>query len=1214
MIKSESNNTFGEGLMMDMNPLTTPNSVMTNCLNGTLITFNGNEYILQNDMGNGRVETAFLPEGFVPLGTTELGGIIYIVSYNPNTNRCQIGSFPSPERNITSNEVAGSPDVSLDNNDFGYNDVNTGAKVYYLKKNLNSKLTFNPGDKFIVYGDTIDINKDKIQGIDYLGKSLKEETIRLYIGTVTSDGKLIIFDDLKRFKIDSEGHEYYIYQYTNDDSSNDGPDLSNYRSLVSEPYNIFNSKVSGELVVIAELVQCTSFEAEISHKFDTNKRYIPDVTFKFNGEYNYLPYGVQCNLQLIGKDANGNDITIRDNITYTCEAFEKYNNGDSPKSAFTEICHNILNPIVQKEVELPELDPVERGTRPIELNTTIEKVPKPTEISKYLQNNYDFTKQQRTPLVLTYEFIPCMNWGPVNYLTVRGQIDLAKLGTGIIELNSWRYYNTDKKCNLTWGLDVYEEEGCKVSGVTFELTRFINSNEDKESITYHINKKTSYHGTFYEVIPLNENYYKIEAENGSSVQQLKSNNLYLVKITVNYSRPHSETDEKKFFYRWLYTNQCFNDKYYKEKDYKALTLEFDTKAQLKYDLEIDLSDYSYRYGVLRTKASGNTDQDAENLDSKTSISVSQTVKAVTAKCNAQFLLKNNYNSFNLKLYEGGAKVEINKNNKASLTITNDLKYIGIEDANYKTYLKNYMLEDWDGTVPELSKDTSPDDLVSDTKKYGNGLYISQAPSSITYDQQTNSYSFDVSCKLLQLVKAYCSKKKELLHYKGRFIPLCYNSSTFSNYNLVIKSGKWVPDILGLFFFKEPGGSKGEAWVGLIRKDSPNQSTSSRFALGNNVDVNFGTDSEILIQEQRNGWKNTSMFVAHYGTNVNEPRQTWVSLDMKNPSWINKDSEWWFSVDPCWQGNTNKALVILMMTSSENDGRYYPINFCKTSRINSNTANYFNESTGFYGDLYSTFAQILNNIYKYDQEGLSQDFIIPDSIYYGDNYTYDINIPIEMTINDINKCTVEMKLEDGTYIPLSVFADLVPENSDVDTSNISSTVKNVEQSPKIIIQDTNSDSINLRNHIIDEAAVKLGNIIYDFDGETIIGEELGDYKTTKLYCRKVLKEDNKVNVTKVIEEAFSFRPVKIVYDANGQAQPVGNDTQLLYQTKSGADWPKEEDSKQNLSKDFMLSENGYLVIKSPEKFGFSFKREGGDDDGSVTGYQKIGFNKLYKAWL
>ena len=31
---------------MDFNPLTTPNNVVTNCLNGTLLTFNGNEYVL----------------------------------------------------------------------------------------------------------------------------------------------------------------------------------------------------------------------------------------------------------------------------------------------------------------------------------------------------------------------------------------------------------------------------------------------------------------------------------------------------------------------------------------------------------------------------------------------------------------------------------------------------------------------------------------------------------------------------------------------------------------------------------------------------------------------------------------------------------------------------------------------------------------------------------------------------------------------------------------------------------------------------------------------------------------------------------------------------------------------------------------------------------------------------------------------------------------
>jgi len=39
-------------------------------------------------MGNGRVETAFLPEGYVPLGTASIGGIIYILSCNPINGKC----------------------------------------------------------------------------------------------------------------------------------------------------------------------------------------------------------------------------------------------------------------------------------------------------------------------------------------------------------------------------------------------------------------------------------------------------------------------------------------------------------------------------------------------------------------------------------------------------------------------------------------------------------------------------------------------------------------------------------------------------------------------------------------------------------------------------------------------------------------------------------------------------------------------------------------------------------------------------------------------------------------------------------------------------------------------------------------------------------------------------------------------------------------------
>ena len=79
----KATNKFTKGLVMDFSPENTRNEVLTHALNATLLTFNGNEMSLQNDMGNARVETAYLPEGYIPVGTCEFGGIIYIVSYNP---------------------------------------------------------------------------------------------------------------------------------------------------------------------------------------------------------------------------------------------------------------------------------------------------------------------------------------------------------------------------------------------------------------------------------------------------------------------------------------------------------------------------------------------------------------------------------------------------------------------------------------------------------------------------------------------------------------------------------------------------------------------------------------------------------------------------------------------------------------------------------------------------------------------------------------------------------------------------------------------------------------------------------------------------------------------------------------------------------------------------------------------------------------------------
>lgn len=102
MIKKETTNTFNKGLLMDINPLVTPNNVLTNALNATFVTMNGNEQVLQNDKGNVEVITesgikAQLPEGYIPVGMKEYGGIIYVASVRPSDGMCQIGSFPSPQ-------------------------------------------------------------------------------------------------------------------------------------------------------------------------------------------------------------------------------------------------------------------------------------------------------------------------------------------------------------------------------------------------------------------------------------------------------------------------------------------------------------------------------------------------------------------------------------------------------------------------------------------------------------------------------------------------------------------------------------------------------------------------------------------------------------------------------------------------------------------------------------------------------------------------------------------------------------------------------------------------------------------------------------------------------------------------------------------------------------------------------------------------------------
>lgn len=165
---------------MDFAPEATKNNCLTNALNATLVTMNGNELQLQNDMGNAETK-AKLPEGFVPLGTTELGGIIYIVSYNPKDKTSQIGSFPSPQRYDNTNNKTNNPTQTISRES--------------TEQILLSDQIFNPGDQFVYV-----VDKNKLTNYLYDSSSdLKYRFIKASVGLLTEDNKIIKLQDVSNF-------------------------------------------------------------------------------------------------------------------------------------------------------------------------------------------------------------------------------------------------------------------------------------------------------------------------------------------------------------------------------------------------------------------------------------------------------------------------------------------------------------------------------------------------------------------------------------------------------------------------------------------------------------------------------------------------------------------------------------------------------------------------------------------------------------------------------------------------------------------------------------------------------------------------------------------------------------------------------------------------------------------------------------------------------
>lgn len=281
-MRQQGVNQFDKGLNLDTNPITVDNHTLTGALNATMITMNGNELVLQNDMGNGRVDQAQLPEGYVPVGMQEYGGIVYVASYNPLEGKSQLGCFPSPQRNIPSNETG--QQVNLQPLE-DFIDSNGEIKELYKRVSLmGNDDIIRTGDKFVITSSS-DLS-------DFEGPN---PLIKLKAIVVDSDGSSIdISNDLTKVRDDSN---VPFVKSSNSD-------------ITEQNYSIYKNRISGKIYLQEELIIPAYINVKITAQNNNGAitLKIKPTSYNINGEQwsaNTHGYSLKCNDQIITPDNNG---------------------------------------------------------------------------------------------------------------------------------------------------------------------------------------------------------------------------------------------------------------------------------------------------------------------------------------------------------------------------------------------------------------------------------------------------------------------------------------------------------------------------------------------------------------------------------------------------------------------------------------------------------------------------------------------------------------------------------------------------------------------------------------------------------------------------------------------------------------------------------------------------------------------------------------------
>ena len=552
----QATNQFNQGLQLDSHPMVQGNNTLTDCLNGTLITMNGNEIVLQNDMGNRRVDNAFLPSGYEPVGIKEYGGIIYIAAYNPITNKSQIGSFPSPEK-----KISGGKDLSVEFDfkkfisDSKKDELLGGISVLesdsYLVP-LTGENVLRAGDKFAIYSTGLNEISEDLTNYNNTydndrtkALSPKNKLYTLFAGILNSQNEFVdITKTLGRWKNDViqvyDSSVSDIYKF------NDGYFIANSK----------NSILGGDTIADYNLIKERQKLAINTYAYKLVGPLYLKVVLNHIDNFNYNIYGTY------DKESNTAMLTIEGFITYNCpdDAIIESNNSNKDYSSFEEgrVKFNGFDFYSNngKLVKLPPTNPT-YGNSVYNPETNLYSV---KIVKSYKLESEDIPDNKIFNYILAVDSGLTNDNGENIYLkglSVKGSIDLSLLGSGKVSVKSWKFYNNQSQGStiLSFALDAYPEYGKHFENLRFKFTDITNT---KNVVNYPQSEVG---------LPVYNGKQTITIDwNGSG---FKPRTTYRVEITYDIVPDTGNSTRASILEnndRWFLTTELFNELYFTNKE------------------------------------------------------------------------------------------------------------------------------------------------------------------------------------------------------------------------------------------------------------------------------------------------------------------------------------------------------------------------------------------------------------------------------------------------------------------------------------------------------------------------------------------------------------------------------------------------------------------------------------------------------------------------